>query len=70
MESLETLPKQNVVGDDWWKTVKCGGLILSCSPRNPHEKACNEKKTNIPPKVFETLNLFRQFEFPEKEKVL
>ena len=23
----------------WWKTVKCGGLILSCSAGNPYGKA-------------------------------
>ena len=31
----------------WWrwrKTVKCGGLISSCCPRNPHGKAGNEKR--------------------------
>ena len=28
----------------WWKTVKCGGLILSCCPRNPHGKAGNEER--------------------------
>ena len=28
----------------WWKTVKCGGLISSCCPRNPHGKAGNEER--------------------------
>ena len=35
----------------WWKTVKCGGSILSYCPRNPHGKAGNEerrrKKNNL-----------------------
>ena len=33
----------------WWKTVKCGRLILKCCPRNPHEKRAiknqEEKRT-------------------------
>ena len=28
----------------WWKTVKCGGLILSCYPHNPHGKAGKERR--------------------------
>ena len=28
----------------WWKTVRCGGLISSCCPRNPHGKAGNEER--------------------------
>ena len=28
----------------WWKTVRCGGLILSYCPRNPHGKAGNEER--------------------------
>ena len=27
-----------------WKTVKCGGLISSCCPRNPHKNAGNEER--------------------------
>ena len=26
------------------KTMRCGGLISNCSPRNPHEKASNEER--------------------------
>ena len=28
----------------WWKTVRCGSLILSYCPRNPHGKAGNEER--------------------------
>ena len=28
----------------WWKTVRCGGLILSYCPRNPHGKAGTEER--------------------------
>ena len=28
----------------WWKTVRCGGLILSYCPRNPHGKPGNEER--------------------------
>ena len=28
----------------WWKTVRCGGSILSYCPRNPHGKAGNEER--------------------------
>ena len=28
----------------WWKTVRCGGLILSYCPRNPHGEAGNEER--------------------------
>ena len=28
----------------WWKTVRCGGLILSYCPRNFHGKAGNEER--------------------------
>ena len=31
----------------WWKTVRCGGLISSCCPRNPHGKAGNEERRRI-----------------------
>ena len=31
-------------GTPGWKTVKYGGLISSCCPRNPHGKAGNEKR--------------------------
>jgi len=29
----------------WWRTVMCGGSILSCCPRNPHgyERALKEE---------------------------
>ena len=28
----------------WWKTMRCGGSILSYCPRNPHGKAGNEER--------------------------
>jgi len=30
----------------WWRTVMCGGSILSCCPRNPHryERALKEEE--------------------------
>ena len=28
----------------WWKTVKCGGLMSSCCPRNPHGKVAIKKE--------------------------
>ena len=28
----------------WWKTVRCDGLISSCWPRKPQEKAGNEER--------------------------
>ena len=28
----------------WWKTLRCGGSILSYCPRNPHGKAGNEER--------------------------
>ena len=30
-----------------WKTVKCGSLISSCCPHNPHEKVGNEERRRI-----------------------
>jgi len=44
MEPLGTLTKRNVGG--WWRTVMCGGSILSCCPRNPHgnERALQEEE--------------------------
>ena len=32
----------------WWNTVRCGGLISSCCPRNPHGKAGNEERRRRP----------------------
>ena len=32
----------------WWKTVKCGGLISSCCPRNPHRKTGKEERRRRP----------------------
>ena len=40
----------------WWKTVKCGGLISSYCPRNPHGKAGNEKKSRISLNKFQLNN--------------
>ena len=31
----------------WWKTVKCDGLISSCCPRYPHEKAGTEEEEEM-----------------------
>ena len=31
----------------WWKTVRCGGSILSYCPRNPHGKAGNEERRRL-----------------------
>ena len=36
----------------WWKTVRCGGLISSFCPRNPHGKAGNEERRRTFPLQF------------------
>ena len=42
----------------WWKTVKCGGLIPSCCPHNPHEKADNEERRKKFRILFKTILKF------------
>ena len=48
MESPETYHNPNKMmdcgGDGRLSAMKCGSLILSCSPHNSYEKAGNEKR--------------------------
>ena len=45
----------------WWKTVKCGSLILSCCPRNPHRKEGNKEKREFSLKFLIILFAFLLF---------
>ena len=47
----------------WWKTMRCGGLILSCCPRNPHGKVGNEEEEAITILAFLCKNMRNIFNF-------